>query len=105
MDAANGLSAERNLIFQKIHAIGDICSHLPINLKIGKIKIEGRKRTMNEVKKPKKPLIFYYLMVLLAMMLFNWAPKCVEFRKKFSLRKLLQGLRANNKTTNTKEAE
>ena len=27
---------------------------------------------MNEVKKPKKPLIFYYLMVLLAMMLFNW---------------------------------
>ena len=46
-----------------------------------------------------------YAVVLIAMMLFNWAPKCVEFRKKFSLRKLLQGLRANNKTTNTKEAE
>ena len=27
---------------------------------------------MNEVKKPKKPLIFYYFIVLLVMMLFNW---------------------------------
>src|SRR5574344_139419 len=27
---------------------------------------------MNEVKKPKKPLISYYLIVLLVMMLFNW---------------------------------
>lgn len=26
---------------------------------------------MNEVKKPRKPLIFYYVAVLLALMLFN----------------------------------
>ena len=26
---------------------------------------------MHEVKKPKKPLIFYYLIVMLALMLFN----------------------------------
>lgn len=36
-----------------------------------------------------------YAVVLIAMMLFNWSPKCVEFRKKFSLKK----------TPNTKEAE
>ena len=27
---------------------------------------------MNEVKKPKKSIISYYLIVLLVMMLFNW---------------------------------
>ncbi len=27
---------------------------------------------MNEVKKPKKPLIFYYCMVLVVLMLFNY---------------------------------
>ena len=31
-----------------------------------------RKIIMNEVKKPKKSIISYYLIVLLVMMLFNW---------------------------------
>lgn len=31
-----------------------------------------------------------YAIVLIVMMLFNWSPKAIEFREKYSLRKLLQ---------------
>ena len=36
--------------------------------------------SMNEVKQPKKPLIYYYFVVLLAIMLFNWLvmPRVLE---------------------------
>ena len=36
--------------------------------------------SMNEVKQPKKPLIYYYFVVLLVIMLFNWLvmPRVLE---------------------------
>ena len=36
--------------------------------------------SMNEVKQPKKPLIYYYFVVLLVIMLFNWLvmPRILE---------------------------
>ena len=40
-----------------------------------------------------------YAIVLIAMMLFNWSPKCIAFRERYSLKRLL------NKNKVTKEAE
>lgn len=38
-----------------------------------------------------------YAIVLIAMMLFNWAPKCIEWREKYSLKKLITKIRAKEK--------
>ncbi len=41
-----------------------------------------------------------YAIVLIVMMLFNWSPKCIEFRERYSLKRLLK-----NRNHNKKEAE
>ena len=41
-----------------------------------------------------------YAIVLIVMMLFNWSPKCIEFRERYSLKGLLK-----NRNHNKKEAE
>ena len=41
-----------------------------------------------------------YAIVLIVMMLFNWSPKCIEFREWYSLKRLLK-----NRNHNKKEAE
>lgn len=41
-----------------------------------------------------------YAIVLIAMMLFNWSPKCIEFREKYSLKRMIK-----SKKEMTKEAE
>ena len=38
-----------------------------------------------------------YAIVLIAMILFNWAPKCIEWREKYSLKKLITKIRAKEK--------
>lgn len=41
-----------------------------------------------------------YAIVLIVMMLLNWSPKCIEFRERYSLKRLLK-----NRNHNKKEAE
>lgn len=38
-----------------------------------------------------------YAIVLIVMMLFNWSPKCIEFRERYSLKRLLKGRNHNKK--------
>ena len=40
-----------------------------------------------------------YAIVLIVVMIFNWNPKCREFRKKFSLQKLIVRVFKKNKDT------
>ena len=35
---------------------------------------------MNEVKTPKRPLIFYYCVAMLILLLFNFRNRCIEHR-------------------------
>ena len=34
--------------------------------------IRGRNEGMKEVKAPRKPLIYYYMVAMIVLMLFNW---------------------------------
>lgn len=46
-----------------------------------------------------------YAIVLIAMMLFNWSPKCIEFRERYSPIRWWKRKRKSRIQTNSKEAE